>query len=89
MLLCVCNASTASAIITDVMLTVTVTVPDLVCEQMYTIVAGGINIVDEERVLDGPRLRGMEYSASACPVMQVASTSIGECMQCFFIIVLA
>lgn len=59
---------------------VAVTITGLACEQMYTIVAGGINIINGtmERILDGPRFRGMDYSASACSMNQTQITSTSE-----------
>ena len=46
----------------------TVTISQLICEQMYTITAGGI-IMDPDYKLTGPRFRRETASAPACPIM--------------------
>ena len=61
--------SSASAAIMNDMATVTVT--GLVCEETYSIVAGGIitNGVMVDQTLDGPRFHMETILASACPVV--------------------
>ena len=66
--------SSDSAAIMDNMATVTVN--GLVCEQIYSIVAGGIitNDVMMDRTLDGPRFHTETITASACPVVITTTT---------------
>ncbi|XP_065897957.1 uncharacterized protein [Dysidea avara] len=65
----------ASAIIMNHMATVTVT--GLVCEETYSIIAGGIitNDVMIDRTLDGPRFHTETILASACPVVITTTTA--------------
>ncbi|XP_065897929.1 adhesion G protein-coupled receptor L3-like isoform X2 [Dysidea avara] len=64
----------ASATIMDGMATVTVT--GLVCEETYSIVAGGIitNDVMMDRTLDGPRVYTGTILAAACPAVVTTRT---------------
>ena len=56
----------------------TVTISQLVCEQMYTITAGGI-IMNLDYELIGPRFYGETISAPACPIPSTTSfTPIGK-----------
>ena len=48
----------------------TVTISQLICEQMYTITAGGIT---NDGQLVGPRFRRETISASSCPPMPTTS----------------
>ena len=68
--------TSASAIITDDMATVTVT--GLVCEKTYSIVAGGIitNDVMMDQMLDGPRFHTEIILASACPLVITTTTTM-------------
>ena len=54
----------------------TVTVTGLVCEETYSIIAGGIitNDVMIDRTLDGPRFHTETILASACPVVITTTT---------------
>ena len=63
----------------------TVTINQLMCEQMYTITAGGI-IINPEYELIGPRFRRETVSAPACPVFPTStSTSIGKTYMCTYV----
>ena len=68
--------TSASAIIVDDMARVTVT--GLVCEETYSIVAGGIitNGVMMDQTLDGPRFHTEIILASACPVVITTTTTM-------------
>ena len=58
----------------------TVTISQLVCEQMYTITAGGI-IMNPGYELIGPRFYAETVSAPACPIPSTTSfTPIGKLM---------
>ena len=50
----------------------TVTISQLICEQMYTITAGGIT---NDSQLVGPRFRRETINASSCPPMSTTSSS--------------
>ena len=52
----------------------TVTISQLVCEQMYTITAGGI-IMDPDYELIGPQFRRETISAPACPLTPTFSST--------------
>jgi len=71
--------SSASAIIVDDMATVTVN--SLLCEQTYSIVAGGV-ITDNvmmDQILDGPKFQTEIFNASSCPTTSALNGKVVIC----------